>query len=101
MHCAGEMARQLATGDQVVKMSQAIEGFKTSLPDIAARDVLEHFDEYEIGIGNAQEKERRVGQSILTTACGMRRVLAHMCSASAHCGWTWQLRGMQQHTSPQ
>jgi hypothetical protein len=45
-------------------MKQAIDGFKKALPDIAARDVLEHFDEYEIGIGNAQEKERKIGRSV-------------------------------------
>lgn len=61
---AGEMAHLLAEGDQAVKMKQAISEFKTVLPDIAARDVLEHFDEYEIGIGNAQEIQKKIGRSI-------------------------------------
>jgi hypothetical protein len=61
---AGEMARLLAPGEDAARIREAIEEFKRALPDIvAARDVLEHFDDYEIGIGNAQDRERRTGRS--------------------------------------
>jgi hypothetical protein len=62
---AGEMARLLATGDEATKMEHAIGEFKKELPDVvAARDVLEHFDDYEVGIGDEQNRERRSGRSI-------------------------------------
>ena len=59
---AAELAAKVTTGAEAAKFAAAITNFRQILPDAEnLRDVLNHFDRYEIGQGELQRDARRSG----------------------------------------
>jgi hypothetical protein len=59
---AAELAQKVTTGAEAAKFAAAIAKFRQVLPDAEdLRDILNHFDRYEIGQGQLQKQARQTG----------------------------------------
>jgi hypothetical protein len=62
---ASEFAPDLATGEQHNRLADVLAEFNNALPRAEdARNVLEHFDEYALGEGRLQRRERAAGGDV-------------------------------------
>jgi hypothetical protein len=61
---AAELAQKVSTGAEEARIAAAIAKFRQELPDAEdMRDILDHFDRYEIGQGYLQRDARKSGGS--------------------------------------